>query len=74
MGLVTTKPVFGVSDKVRFKLVSTATETRLKMKNSHVASLDIILSNKQKTKALIGLTRCAGWSVPLLFPNPKDRT
>ena len=28
MGFVATKPVFGVSDKVRFKLVSSATETR----------------------------------------------
>ena len=37
------------------------------------ASVDMILSNKQKTKALIRLPRCAGWSAPLLFANPKNR-
>ena len=30
-------------------------------------SLNIILLMKQKTKALIRLHRCAGWSAPLLF-------
>ena len=25
------------------------------------------------TKALIRLRGCAGWSAPVLFPNPKDR-
>ena len=38
-----------------------------------VASLDIILSNKRITKALIRLGGCAGWSAPLLFTNPEDR-
>ena len=32
-----------------------------------VASLDMILSNKRITKALIRLRLCAGWAVPLLF-------
>ena len=32
----------------------------------------IILSNEGITKALSRLGGCAGWSVPLLFPNPKD--
>ena len=29
----------------------------------------MILSNKQITKALIRLRKCAGWSAPLLFAN-----
>ena len=33
----------------------------------------MILSNKQITKVLISLHICAGWSVPLLFANPKDK-
>ena len=44
MDLVMRKPVFGVSDKVRFKLACSA-------------SLDMILSKKQITKALISLHR-----------------
>ena len=57
MDLDATKPVVGVSDKVRLKPVSSATET-----------LDRKL---QITKALIRLRRCAGWSAPLLFANPR---
>ena len=37
---------------------------------SLVGSLDINLSKKRITKALIRLCRCAGWSAPLLFANP----
>ena len=33
----------------------------------------MILSKKQIIMALISLCRCAGWSVPLMFANPKDR-
>ena len=33
-------------------------------------SLDMMLSNKRITKALIRLHRCTGWSAPLLFANP----
>ena len=32
----------------------------------------MILSNKWLTKALISLCRCAGWSAPLLFANPRS--
>ena len=71
MGLAATKLAFKVSDKVWFKPVSTATETSYKIKVLLVASLDIILSNKQITKVLISLRGCAGWSPPLLFPNPR---
>ena len=49
MGLVATKPVFGVSDK------------------ASLASLDVVLSKRQITKALIRLRGCAGWSSRLLF-------
>ena len=64
-----TKPVFGVSDKVRFKPACSATEISYKIEISVVASLDMIHSKKQITKALISLCGCAGWSAPLLFAN-----
>ena len=38
-----------------------------------VACLDMILSNKQITKALISLRGWAGWSAPLLFANPRKQ-
>ena len=71
MDLHVTKPVFGVPDKVRFKPACSATETSLKIEISLVASLDMILSKKQIIKALIRLRRCAGWSAPVLFTNPR---
>ena len=71
LGLGATKPVYRVSDKSRLKLVSSATETSYKIKISLVASLDMIVSKKQITKALICLRGCAGWSAPLLFANPR---
>ena len=71
MGLDVSKPVLGVSDKVRFKPVSSATEINQKIEILLVASLDMILSNKQTTKALIRQRGCAGWSAPLLFGNPR---
>ena len=33
----------------------------------------MILSKKGKTKALVSLLGCAGWSAPVLFANPEDR-
>ena len=71
MGLNATKPVFGVSEKARLKPVSAATETSSINEISLVASLDIILSNKQITKSLIRLRRCTGWSAPLLFATNR---
>ena len=50
--------VFGVSDIVRFKSACSATETSQKIEILLVASLDIILSNKRKIKALIRLRGC----------------
>ena len=69
MGLVTTKPVFGVSDKARLKPDSSATETSLKIYISPVACFDMIPPNKRITKVLIRLCGCVDWSVPLLFKN-----
>ena len=55
MNLIATKPVFRVSDIARLKPVSTTTETSQKIENLLVANLDMILSNKRITKALIRL-------------------
>ena len=71
MGLVVRKPVFGVSDKASFKLVSTAIETSLKIEISLVASLDKIILDKRPTKALISLRGCTGGSAPVVFVNPR---
>ena len=64
MGLVATKPVFGVSDKARLKPVSSATDTSYKIEISLVASLDKALFKKRTTLVLIRLRGCAGWSAP----------
>ena len=71
MGLDATKPVLGVSKKARLKPVSSATDTSLKIEILLVASLNMILSNKRITKALIRLRGCAGWSAPLLFATHR---
>ena len=59
MGRNATKPVFGVSDKVRFKPACSAEETSKKIEISLVSSLDIIISNRRITKALISCNRIA---------------
>ena len=63
------KPVFGVSDKARLKLVSPATETSKKNEITLVASLHVVLFKKQIIKALIRLHEWAGWSAPLFLAN-----
>ena len=68
MGFNATKPVFRVSDKVRFKPACSATE---KIEISFIASLEMILSKKRITKALIRLRGCVGWSAHVLFANPR---
>ena len=73
MGLFARNPVLGVSDKVRLKLVCSASKTSYNILISLVASFDMILSNKQITKALIRQRGCAGWYAFLLFGGPKDR-
>ena len=49
------KPVFSVSDKAKHKLVFSATETSKKIEISLEVSLDVILSKKRITNALISL-------------------
>ena len=71
MGLDATKPVFGVSDKASYKPVSSSTVTSKNIEISLEASLDMILSTKRITKALIRLRGCAGWSAPVLFATPR---
>ena len=73
MGLDTTKPVFGVSDKARLKPISSATATSYFIEISPVASLPMILSWMRITTAPIRLGRSAGWSTPLLFAIPVDK-
>ena len=70
MGLHVRKPVFRVSDEVRFQPACSATETSYKIEISLIASLDMILSDKCITKVLIRLRGYVGWSVPVLFANP----
>ena len=60
LGLDVRKPVFEVSDKPRFKPVSSATENSKKIEILLVASLDMILCKKGIIKALISLRGCAG--------------
>ena len=59
MDLDVRKPVFGVSIIARLKPVSSATETSLKIELVFVASLDMVLSKKGITKALMRRLVCA---------------
>ena len=52
LGRIAIKPVFGVSEKARFKPVSSATGTSLKIEISSIASLHMIHSTTRITKAL----------------------
>ena len=52
---------FTVSEK------SSYTETTYKIETLPLASLHMIFSKKQITKALIRLRGCEGWSVAVLF-------
>ena len=58
MDLDAINPVFGVSDKVRFKPACSATKSGLKLEIKLLASLDMIPSKKRITKVLIRLRRC----------------
>ena len=66
-----TKHVFMGSDKARLRPVSSAIEISQKIEISLKANLDMILSNKSISKALISLRGYAGWSAPLLFANSR---
>ena len=71
MGSDTRKPVLGISNQAIPKPACSATEPGYNSGISFVASLDMLLSNKLITKALIRLHGCAGWTAPLLFTNPQ---
>ena len=70
MSLVTRKPVFGVCDQERLKPACSASEASYSL---DLASIGIILSKQQITKALIRLCERAGWSAPLLFAYDINR-
>ena len=55
-------------DNFRAKL-SWAWKKFYNLEHWNLANLDTLLSEKPITKVLIRLRRCAGWSVPLLFPK-----
>ena len=65
--------ILGVSDKGKLEPVSPATETSQKIEISPMASLDLMLSKKQITKALFSLHGRARWSAPVLFTNPEKQ-
>ena len=69
MGCDVRKTVSGFPTNLRFKPVSSATETNAKIEFSLIANLYMIRFYKGITKVLIRLSICAGWSAPLLFTN-----
>ena len=71
--LVTRKPVFGVFDQGRLKKVCAAKEATQRLKISDIETKSIKLSRQRKTKALIRLRGCTGWSAPLLFAYGINR-
>ena len=54
-------------DQLTFKPACSATEASWNLETLDIASMHIILSKQRKTKVLIRLCGCAGWSAPLLF-------
>ena len=60
-------------DRSRLKPACLATETSYSLEISDLASIGIILPRQWKTKALIRLRGCTGWSSPLLFAYGKNR-
>ena len=69
ISLVTRKSVF----RVRHKPACSASETSWCLEISAITSRGIVLSRQRKTKVLIRLRECAGWSAPLLFAWGKNR-
>ena len=66
------KPVFGVCDHIRLNPDCSATETSLDIKILHAVAPFVVVSSSERTKALIRLRGCAGWST-LLFACNKIR-
>ena len=54
-------------DHVRLKPACSTTEASKCLGFSDIASIDVILSRQRKTKMLIRMRGCAGWSTCLLF-------
>ena len=72
LGLNGKKPIFGFPTKLDSNQSAPLQREAGKLKFHLVAILDMILSKKRITEALIRLRRCAGWSAPLLFANPLE--
>ena len=70
---ITRKPVFGMCNQGRFKLVCAVTETRWRLEISDIETKGIILSRQRTAKVLIRLRLCAAWSMPLLFAYGINR-
>ena len=60
-------------DQNKLKPACSADETSQGLEISAIASRVIILSRQRKTKVLIRLHGCAGWSAPLLFAYGINR-
>ena len=69
MGLIATQPVFGVSDKVRFKPICSATEASKMIKISFVVRLDIILFKGADQSVWMSRLVCAF----VVRKPPKDK-
>ena len=66
--------ILGQFENLGFVIISTRVNIRLIARAPLlITSLDMMLSNKRITKALIRLRGCAGWSELLLFASPEDR-
>ena len=70
MGRNARKPVFGVSNIVRFKQACSATETIARKLEFARSKSRYDTFQKQNNK---GADQMAAWSVHLLFANPEDR-
>ena len=69
--IVVTKPTFLGSEKVRFKIACSATETSQKTEISPVASLEMVLFQQANNKGADQTAQTAGWSAPFLFADPS---
>ena len=74
MGLDATKPVFRVSNKVRFIPACSATETCKTIEISFIANLDMILFKMRITKGLISLRLCCSQTTEDRFSRVAAHT
>ena len=73
LSLVMRKPVFVISNQVRFKLACSATEASQRLEILYTETRGLILYGQQIKKVLISLRGCPSWSVSLLFKYAKSR-